>query len=505
MILKIQQYDFDLIYVKGSEMYLADTLSRANLSETDGKLIDEICVHKVSMSPERQAEMEKATESELCELMYLIENGWPEEKSEVSVEARSFFHIRDELTVEDSLVYRGNRLVVPLSLRRYVLQSAHEGHLGMNRCKQRAREACFWPGMNAELETLLQNCAVCQTSQSALPKQKMVLREVPEMPWQNIGSDIFQFGKDHYVIVVDYYSKWIATKKLNDLSANGLINALLCIFYIHGFPSQITSDNGPQYASDHFRKFCSQHSITHRTTSPYYAQSNGAAERAIQTTKKLWIKNQDKGKALFLYNSTTVPSIGLSPSQMLMSRRLRTDLPIQNDRLKPSVPRNVQSKLQEIQKRQKHYYDRNAREPYQPLKAGDQVLIQPTDQLKPKRFWEKGTVVARHDAPNSYIIGTDTNRNIRRNRRHLRRCPKQFQSERPITSDHNPSTSVQNQETPAQDEPNVPQVDRKGNSPKQARPVSKQLVTNRQDTNKNSTRSGRTVNRPSKFADYVVY
>ena len=201
--------------------------------------------------------------------------------------------------------------------------------------------------MNAELEIFLQNCSMCQTSQSALPKQKMILREVPDMPWQNIGSDIFQFGRDHYVIVVDYYNKWIATKKLRDLSANALIKAMSSIFYIHGFPLQITLDNGPQYACETFRKFCSQHSIAHRTTSPYYAQSNGAAEQAVQTTKKLWSKNTDKARALFLYYATTVPSLGLSPSQMLMSRKLITDLPVREDELKPFVPPDIRKRLQE--------------------------------------------------------------------------------------------------------------------------------------------------------------
>ena len=368
--------------------------------------------------------------------------------------------------------------------------------------------------MNAELEIFLQNCSMCQTSQSALPKQKMILREVPEMPWQNIGSDIFQFGRDHYVIVVDYYNKWIATKKLRDLSANALIKAMSSIFYIHGFPLQITLDNGPQYACETFRKFCSQHSIAHRTTSPYYAQSNGAAEQAVQTTKKLWSKNTDKARALFLYYATTVPSLGLSPSQMLMSRKLKTDLPVQEDELKPFVPPDIRKRLQEQQKRQKHYYDRNAREPYQPLKPGDQVLIQPTEQFKPKRFWDKVTVIARHETPNSYIIGTDTNRNIRRNRRHLRRCPRQFQLERPISIDPDPPTNVQlpltprrdPPSTPRQDPPNIPnapQIDRDVQS--QARPVSGPPVNNRLDTTQKSTKSGRRINKPSKFSDFVMY
>ena len=50
--------------------------------------------------------MERATSTELSELLNVIQSGWLENKSEVHIDARSFYHVRDELTVEDNLMFR---------------------------------------------------------------------------------------------------------------------------------------------------------------------------------------------------------------------------------------------------------------------------------------------------------------------------------------------------------------------------------------------------------------
>jgi transposase InsO family protein len=228
--------------------------------------------------------------------------------------------------------------------------------------------------------------------------------------------------------VIDYYSKWIAVEKLKNLSTNGLINALMNVFYVHGFPDVITSDNGPQYASKEFKSFCSQSNMKHITSSPYYPQSNGEAERGIKTVKNLWMKNTDKKLPIFIYNSSTIPALGYSPAQMLMNRRLKTDLPICQKRLKPEIPKDVTSKPYESWQNQKKYYDRKARkQPYAVLNPGETVLVQPQDSRRSKKQWMKGRIVEEHSTPDSYIIETEDGK-IRRNRRYLRRCSKNFKT-----------------------------------------------------------------------------
>ena len=63
-----------------------------------------------------------------------------------------------ELSVEDGLLLRGNRIVILMALRAPVLNRLHEGHLGINKCRDRARESVWWPGLNRELEVKISTC-----------------------------------------------------------------------------------------------------------------------------------------------------------------------------------------------------------------------------------------------------------------------------------------------------------------------------------------------------------
>ena len=60
------------------------------------------------------------------------------------------------------------------------------------------------------------------------------------------------------------------------------------------------SDNGPQYDSHHFRKFTAEYGIQHETSSPRYPQSNGYAERAVQTAKKILSAAKKSGQDPYL-------------------------------------------------------------------------------------------------------------------------------------------------------------------------------------------------------------
>lgn len=114
------------------------------------------------------------------------------------------------------------------------------------------------------------------------------------------------------------------------------------IFSRHGIPQDIFSDNGPQYSSLEYARFAAEYGFTHTTSSPNFSQSNGEAERAVQTMKHFLRKNDNPHMALMIYHSTTLHN-GYSPSGLLMNRRIHTtlrSLPILiiNSQLQPSVP-----------------------------------------------------------------------------------------------------------------------------------------------------------------------
>ena len=154
---------------------------------------------------------------------------------------------------------------------------------------------------------------------------------------------------------------------LHDLSSATTIKAMKSQVSHHGIPEKLRSDNRPQYSSREFAQFCKDYQIEHVTSSPHYAQSNGEAERAVQTVKRQWNKCKDKHHALLDYRTTPLENCNMSPAQLLMSRRPRNKIPISHDLLKPQLYDidKVRKQLDDKEK-QHHYYD---------IKAGSDLPV----------------------------------------------------------------------------------------------------------------------------------
>ena len=175
MLSALQKYDYEIMYKPGKEMHLADALSRAYLKSgqpSDGR--DEVlgvedlsateaevqCIRMVDYLPitaERLMEIQKETQLDetLTAVQSVIQTGWPDNKSEVPNLAAPYFHVRDELSVQDGIIFRGARCVVPRSLRPDLLSQIHSSHSGVEACRQRARDTLYWPNMNAEISDLV--------------------------------------------------------------------------------------------------------------------------------------------------------------------------------------------------------------------------------------------------------------------------------------------------------------------------------------------------------------
>ena len=174
----------------------------------------------------------------------------------------------------------------------------------------------------------------------------------PERPWQKIATDLFEWKKVTYLVVTDYYSRYVEMAKLSTTTANDVITHLKSIFACYGIPQTVMSDNGPQYAAAAFDQFAHQYGFTHVTSSPKYPQSNGAVERAVKTVKDLLDKNEDPYLALLAYRSTPLEN-GYSPVELLMGRKLRTTIPIVTKQLLPRLPKSLELKEKEKQPRER--------------------------------------------------------------------------------------------------------------------------------------------------------
>ena len=113
---------------------------------------------------------------------------------------------------------------------------------------------------------------------------------IPTLPWQKVATDIFEWEKCSYLLMEDYYSRFIEVTRLGGLSTEAVIGAVKGIFARHGVPEEVVSDNGPQFSSRSFQNFSREYGFEHITSSPFYPQSNGEAERTVRTVKSLWEK-----------------------------------------------------------------------------------------------------------------------------------------------------------------------------------------------------------------------
>ncbi|XP_065186196.1 uncharacterized protein K02A2.6-like [Sycon ciliatum] len=422
LLIRLMRYDVQAEYVPGKNMVLADTLSRAPLPDTPATESDlhsdsEATIAAVLSSlcsPTKQHALVTATADDpvLQQVIQHTLHGWP---TKVNADLEAYRNKRGSLSVHDGLLYHGFRIVVPASERKATLATLHDGHQGITKCLARAKSSVWWPGITRAISECVQNCLTC-TKHRFQPPEPLSPTVFPSLPWERIGVDLCQHDGQEYLIAVDYFSRYIHAIPLRKTTSGAVIKELHELFAIHGIPQALVSDNGPQFASAEFAAFTAQMQLTHRTSSPHYPQSNGEAERAVRTFKRLLKTNNSLNDALLSYRSTPLAN-GYSPAELLFGCRLRTHLPCTAESLAPSWP-DI-SKLRKFEVRQKdrqsETYDSSHRaQSLPPLTQGDRVWVQDL---------ASEAVIADRVSDRSYIVTTDNLSEYRRNRRHVKLLP----------------------------------------------------------------------------------
>ena len=443
MLLKLQRYDFELVYAPGAKIVVADTLSRAfppNSTADESELFrDEIAA--IDTEPELvvvasdyvvQLIRDAAEKDELyISLRSQIKAGWPSAQKSVPKELLTFYSLAGELAVENGLIFRGPRLFVPTAARRAMLERAHSSHLGINSSVRRMSEAIWWPKMTAELTEYINRCTICnQFPASTPPREPLKQHTVPRRAWEKIGVDLFQSHQQDYLITVDYATNFFEIDRLETKRGSEIIYKLKQHFARHGLPLVCCTDNGPPYGSSEFRDFMAKYEIEHVTSSPRFSRSNGKVEASVKIAKRLMKRAIADGKDpyLFLLDWRNCPTegLGLSPAQMLMGRRTRTLLSVSPKLLESAVSsEEIQSKLAAAKAKQAYYYNRTAKcreNSHSQFQTGQTVRV----KLNDKPEWKKATIVEK--LPHrSYIVKTDAGTEFRRNSKHVR-----FSAEPPI-------------------------------------------------------------------------
>ena len=334
MLLRMQGYDCTTKYRPGSEMTLADCLSRLPTRNRDPEIPLDVQVSLVQFSSPRLEELRRATREDpvLSHLMEYIATGFPATRRDTHSSTHDYWSFRDELSIEDGLVLKGTRVVIPEKLRDQFMKDVHAGHQGVTRCQQRARTCIYWPGIDKAIADHVSTCTPCQQYQSSQPKETLmpVIPDLPNIPWHTLGTDLFTLIGDNYLIISDYHTKYLVVEKLGpDSTSKRVADLTSKYFSLFGVPNTIISDNGPQFVGAAYQSLLQKYGVTHITSSPWHPESHGFIERAIRTAKSMLRKSHDSDLALLVFRTTPPGPQEPSPAEMLFGRKAPSNLPTQ--------------------------------------------------------------------------------------------------------------------------------------------------------------------------------
>ena len=388
------QYDFKPQHIPGRNNVISDALSRVtplefqdSNAEKDILAVNFLQYSSIEEKERDEVLQETNKDKELQLLKHYISTGWPAKRSQILVSLHPYWNFRDELTVESGILMKNSKVLIPETLKQKYLMQIHQGHQGIEACRSRAREFVFWINLNNDLNELVEKCDICQSQQNSTTIVQKYVSEVPPHPWHTVGSDLFYFQRIDFLVVVDYFSKYLIIRKIPNSTSSAVIKELGMIFSKFGKPQIFRSDNGPCYSSQEFRLFMQNWLIEHRTSSPHYPQSNGLAESMVKVSKNLIEKaaKQDLpwNQLLLDYRCTPISSEIPSPAEILFGRKLRSSISI----LPSQVMNDRISKQRElIAKKEGKFYtnvkDFQDRIKALPFEAGQNVWLQNSDSRK---------------------------------------------------------------------------------------------------------------------------
>ena len=198
-IMKLFRYDIEFQFVKGTDLVIADALSRDFIdtdqrdeNETERLRICEVSVFE-QFPDARISKIKDATKNDsvMQKLINAVINGWLR-KDQVDPDLLPYFSFRDTLSHKDGVILKGEAVLIPKSLREKMKIRLHSAHLGFDSMMRRVCGTIFWPGMAAEIKQLVQNCEQCEQLKPKNRKETLRQQSDGNGPWDKIGTDLFE-------------------------------------------------------------------------------------------------------------------------------------------------------------------------------------------------------------------------------------------------------------------------------------------------------------------------
>ena len=339
------------------------------------------------------------------------------------------------------------QVVLPVSLRKYVMSIAHDtitgGHLGIKKTREKITSKFYWPGADDDVVRYCHSCDVCQKTVSKGTIQKVPLQSVPvvDVPFKQVAVDLIrpidppsEAGHRYILTLVNYATRYPEAVPLKRIDAETVAEALVDIYSRLGIPEEVLSDQGAQFISDCMKEVCKLLGVSQSTTTPYHPMCNGLVEKFNGTLKKMLRRlcsEQPKqwhryiNALLFAYREVPQDSTHFAPFELMYGRTVRGPMHILlelwtkdidehevkssyqyvldlRERLEDTL-KLAQEQLKLSQAKQKCYYDKRTK--VRRFQPGDKVLVLlPTDTNKLLLQWKGPYDVTRVVGPNDYKV-----------------------------------------------------------------------------------------------------
>ena len=413
--LTLSNYEYTLEYMPGSRISHADCMSRLPLPDAPSHVpVPQEVVLALSTLDETSInsdQIEKWTSADhvLSQVRRFVEQGWSDQ---TPPEFDCYRHRKDELSIQQGVLFWGARVIIPPKGRDALLRELHDTHPDIVKMKTLARCYLWWPGLGTAIERHVKDCNSCQVYSRQPPVAPLHPWEWPGRTWHRIHIDYAgPFEGRMLLIIVDAHSKFIDAHIVSSATTSATLTKLRQTFSFTGLPHTIVSDNGSCFTSDEFEQFCRANGIKHVRCSSYHPSSNGAAERAVQTVK--FGLRKTKGNLedrlyplLARYRVTPQSTTGRAPAEFMLKTPPQTRL----DLLRPSV----QDKVLQKQAYDKQRHDTHAAA--RTFMTGDSAWAL-NFQGKPK--WMP-TVIENQLGPLTFTVRLSDGRLWKRHQDHIR-------------------------------------------------------------------------------------
>ena len=458
LLLKIIDKDIKFYYQNGPSMHISDALSRLsdhNTKRGNTEEIQGLNIPICEVSPVQsnltitQIQAETANDPNMQQLIKYIIEEWPTRQQDVVQQLQSYHTFKEEMSVIDGLIFRGERIVIPTALQAKALQAIYRSHMGIQKTLDKSKGYFYWSGISNDITHVCETCEECLKYANIQQKEpKGQVRDVSEA-WESLATDIFEFKGKYYLIVSCRFSGYIVVRQMATHSASETIQQFQSIFAELGIPRHLHCDRGSNYTSMEFQSFMQGLNVKLSYSSSEHHSSN-YAERSVQVVKGFMKRSVEWPTCLLEYLMTPIRHQGVdnSPLKLMQKRTIRGLLPV----------RQQESNLDDYER----YHTRKEEQaiyqtgkPLQELPEGSNILF----YSKRESQWLPGVIVQRLHDRSYVIISGRKGRKVVRNRVDIKQYHKdvhvRFQStyKRSVTAPQTSSSYLLTVNKPVQPNP----------------------------------------------------